>query len=66
MKKIFNDLKLKFEKANWSLDPEFALIDTVLEQHPELFDIKGGSQLAPPVVSYPAWSVMPLVIRRTM
>ncbi len=39
MKKIFNDLKLKFEKANWSLDPEFALIDTVLEQHPELFDI---------------------------
>ncbi len=27
---------------------------------------KGDSQLAPPVVSYPAWSVMPLVIRRTM
>ena len=26
----------------------------------------GGSQLAPPVVSCPTWSVMLLVIRRTM
>ena len=39
MKKILNDLKLKFDNANWALDPELALIDTVLEQHPELFEI---------------------------
>lgn len=30
MKKILNDLKLKFENPNWALDPEFALIDTVV------------------------------------
>lgn len=39
MKKIFNDLKLKFDKGNWALDPELALIDTVLEQHGELYEI---------------------------
>lgn len=38
MKKILNDLKLRFENPNWALDPELALIDTVLEQHPELFE----------------------------
>lgn len=42
MKKIFNDLKLKFGSPNWALDPELALIDTVLEQHPELFEIVKG------------------------
>jgi len=42
MKKILNDLKLKFENPNWALDPEFALIDTVLEQHPELIEIVKG------------------------
>jgi hypothetical protein len=42
MKKILNDLKLKFEAALWALDPELALIDTVLEQHPELLDIVKG------------------------
>jgi IS5 family transposase len=39
MKKILNGLKLKFDNANWALDPELALIDTVLEQHPELYEI---------------------------
>jgi IS5 family transposase len=39
MKKILNDLKLKFDNANWALDPELALIDTILEQHPELYEI---------------------------
>jgi len=34
MKKILNDLKLKFEAALWALDPEMALIDTILEEHP--------------------------------
>ncbi len=42
MKKILNDLKLKLEKTNWTLDPELALIDTVLEQHPELLEIVKG------------------------
>ena len=39
MKKILDDLKLKFENSNWALDPESALTDTVLEEHPELFEI---------------------------
>jgi IS5 family transposase len=42
MKKILNDLKLKFDNPNWALDPELALIDTVLEQHPEFYDIVKG------------------------
>jgi len=42
MKKILNDLKLKFDKGNWALDPELALIDTVLEEHPELYEIVKG------------------------
>lgn len=42
MKKVLNDLKLKFEAALWGLAPELALIDTVLEQHPELFEIVKG------------------------
>lgn len=42
MKKIFNDLRLKFDSPNWALDPELALIDTILEQHPELFEIVKG------------------------
>ncbi len=37
--KLFNDLKLKFEQANWSSNPEFALIDTILEHHPELINL---------------------------
>ena len=37
--KLFNDLKLKFEQANWASNPEFALFDTVLEQHPELINL---------------------------
>src|ERR1035437_3285905 len=34
--KLFNDLKLKFEHADWSKNPEFGLIDTILESHPHL------------------------------
>jgi transposase, IS5 family len=33
---LFNSLKLKFEQADWSLNPEFGFIDTLLELHPEL------------------------------
>jgi IS5 family transposase len=46
--KLFQPLVLKFEEANWSRNPEFGLLDTVLEAHPELYkiveqDITGGS-----------------------
>jgi IS5 family transposase len=34
--KLFEPLALKFEDANWSRNPEFGLIDTILELHPEL------------------------------
>lgn len=37
--KIFNDWKLLFEKPNWASNPEFGLIDTIIEKHPELYDI---------------------------
>jgi transposase, IS5 family len=32
--KLFENLKIKFEKPNWSRDPELGLIDTIIEQHP--------------------------------
>lgn len=34
--KIFNDILLKFEKPDWSLNPEFCVIDTILESRPDL------------------------------
>jgi IS5 family transposase len=34
--KLFEPLVLKFEDANWARNPEFGLIDTILELHPEL------------------------------
>jgi IS5 family transposase len=45
--KLFQPLVLKFEEANWARNPEFGLLDTVLEAHPELYtiveqDITGG------------------------
>ncbi|MGH7238794.1 MAG: ISNCY family transposase [Candidatus Saccharimonadales bacterium] len=45
---LFEPLRLKFEKSNWASNPEFGLIDTILENHPELYGyvqadiIKGG------------------------
>lgn len=33
---FFNALKLKFEKPDWSLNPEFGLIDTIMEMRPDL------------------------------
>ncbi len=48
--KIFNDLVLKFEKSDWSKNPEFGVIDSVLEVHPEIygifkFDIAGNDDV---------------------
>ncbi len=37
--RIFNELVLKFEKPDWSKNPEFGVIDTILEGHPEIYDI---------------------------
>ena len=42
MEKILNDVKLKFKGAILELDPDLALIDTILEKHPELFEIVKG------------------------
>jgi IS5 family transposase len=33
---LFEDFKIKFEKPNWSRNPELGLIDTIIEQHPHL------------------------------
>ena len=46
--KLFNELLLKFERSDWSKNPELGLIDTILEQKPELLielgkDIVSGS-----------------------
>jgi IS5 family transposase len=35
--KLFEELTLKFEKPDWSRNPEFGLIDTILEQHLDIF-----------------------------
>jgi len=32
--KLFEDFTIKFEKPNWSRDPELCLTDTILEKHP--------------------------------
>lgn len=37
--KIFESWKLKFEKPDWSNDPQFALIDTILEMNPNLIEM---------------------------
>jgi IS5 family transposase len=37
--KILNELRLKLENPNWALDPELALIDTVLNENPRLYEI---------------------------
>jgi IS5 family transposase len=37
--KILNELKLKFEKPIWALAPELALVDTILNENPRLYEI---------------------------
>ncbi len=49
--KLFEDFRIRFEKPNWSSNPEFGLIDTILELHPYLIsflaeDITRGQHLA--------------------
>lgn len=45
--KLLNDLKLQFEKELWALNPELAVIDTILNSHPDIIgmvkdDVTGG------------------------
>jgi transposase, IS5 family len=47
--KLFEPLMLKFEVGNWASDPELGLMDTILEQNPQLIkmlenDITQGKQ----------------------
>lgn len=40
--KLYNTLVLKFEQPDWSRNPEFGLIDTILESYPYLMEILEG------------------------
>lgn len=37
--RLFTALTLKFEQPNWARNPEFGLLDTILEAHPELVQL---------------------------
>jgi len=37
--KLYNDWVLKFQKADWSRNPEFGVIDTILELRPDIFHL---------------------------
>jgi IS5 family transposase len=43
---LFETLRLKFEQPNWALNPEFGLLDTILEQNPSLLKIVSSDILA--------------------
>lgn len=34
--RLFNDMTIKFKQTNWASNPEFCMIDTILENHPEI------------------------------
>jgi len=47
--KLLNDLRLRFEKELWALNPQLAVMDTILDKHPEILemvkgDITGGRE----------------------
>jgi len=37
--KLLKELELEFESPLWSLNPELAVIDTILENHPSIYEI---------------------------
>jgi len=37
--KLLNELRLKLGNPNWALDPELALIDTILDENPRLYEL---------------------------
>ena len=49
--KMFNDLLLKFEKPDWSANPEFCVIDTILESRPDLILMFGSDIIGDEVAS---------------
>lgn len=40
--KLFEPLQLKFEQADWANNPEFGLMDTILDHHPRLLNYVAG------------------------
>ena len=48
---MFNDFLLKFEKPDWSANPEFCVIDTILESRPDLILIFGSDIIGDEVAS---------------
>lgn len=49
--KLYNELALKFEKSDWSKNPEFGVIDTILELRPDIYymfkaDIIGNEDIS--------------------
>ena len=40
--KLFESWKLKFTNPDWARNPEFGLIDTILEKNPYLYEIVSG------------------------
>ena len=44
--KLFEPWKLKFENPDWARNPEFGLIDTILEKNPHLYDIFAADIMA--------------------
>jgi IS5 family transposase len=40
--KLYEPMKLKFENPDWARNPEFGLIDTILEKYPHLLEIVRG------------------------
>lgn len=43
--KLFEPLRFKFEQSDWARNPEFGLLDTVLDQHPELIKVAADDVL---------------------
>lgn len=36
---LFNECRLKFDRVDWRRDQELALVDTIIEKHPEIIEI---------------------------
>lgn len=37
--KLLNELALTLENPNWAVNTEFAVLDTILTMHPEIYEI---------------------------
>lgn len=43
---LVETFRLKFEQPNWSLNPQFGLLDSILELHPSLIKLVSADVLA--------------------